>query len=148
VVLCGPAPFLFRGTLGDNLRFADRDAGDADLRRALVAARCDELADEAAGGLEAPVAERGVSLSGGQRQRVALARAVLARPSVLLVDGGTAALDPATEVAVVAGVRRALPGTTLLLVTPHAGCRSLADQVLVLRDRSIEVVPAAPNRST
>jgi ABC-type multidrug transport system fused ATPase/permease subunit len=83
--------------------------------------------------------ERGVSLSGGQRQRLALARAVLARPSVLFLDGATTALDATTEAAVVDGLRRALPRTGIVIVTTNATVRATADRVLGVVGGQLEV---------
>ena len=76
------------------------------------------------------VGERGVSLSGGQRQRVALARALVRRPSLLLLDDTTSALDPATERAVLANLRGALRGTTVLMVASRPSTIALADDVI------------------
>lgn len=133
IVLCGPSPFLFSGTIADNLRFADRTASDEDLGRVLAVARCD-FVGALPGGLDAEVSERGVTLSGGQRQRLVLARTLLARPSLLLIDGATAALDHETELAVLDGLRQALPDTSLVVVTANRGVRARADQLVGIRD--------------
>jgi ATP-binding cassette subfamily B protein len=142
VLLCGPSPFLFAGSIAENLRFADRAASDDELRRVLDVACCREFVDDLPGGIDAGLGERGVTLSGGQRQRLALARSVLAEPAVLLVDGGTSALDPATEARVLEGVRRALPTTALVVVTTNPAVRAEADQVLAIRHgRLLAVAP-------
>ena len=93
--------FLFAGTIRDNV------AMDGAVRRrrmweALRLARADGFVADLPDGLDTVVGERGVSLSGGQRQRIALARALVRRPSLLLLDDTTSALDPATERAVLA----------------------------------------------
>jgi ABC-type multidrug transport system fused ATPase/permease subunit len=136
VLLLEPVPFLFAGSVADNLTFADATATDDDIAAALTAAACDFVA-ELPDGLETVVGERGVTLSGGQRQRLALARAVLARPGVLLLDGATSALDDATERAVLEGLRTRLPATAIVVVTTNLHVRATADRVVELRDRRL-----------
>jgi ABC-type multidrug transport system fused ATPase/permease subunit len=142
IVVCGPAPFLFAGSIAENLRFADRCASDDDLWRALEVAACRDVVDDLPGRLGAELGERGVSLSGGQRQRLALARSVLAHPAVLVVDGGTAALDPATEIRVLRGIRAALPSTAIVVVSANPALRADADQVLTIDGAQLQVSPS------
>ena len=111
--------FLFAGTIRHNLVLADGTddvTADAELWEALRLARADAFVADTPHGLDTVVGERGVSLSGGQRQRIALARALLRRPTVLLLDDTTSALDPATEAAVLGNLRHALSDTTVLMV--------------------------------
>ena len=133
VLLLGPAPFLFAGTVRENLRFAAPGAAEAALRAALTAARCG-FVDDLPEGLDSTIGERGVDLSGGQRQRIAVARAILAAPDVLLFDGATSALDPDTEIQVVAQVRTVLPAAAVVVVSDNPGVIELADARWSLRD--------------
>ncbi|BBZ39435.1 ABC transporter ATP-binding protein [Mycobacterium conspicuum] len=131
------APVL-NGTIGDNLRIADPDAGEDDLWRVLQQAN---IADEIAGlptQLETPVLERGRGLSGGQRQRLALARAFLSRSQLILMDEPTAHLDRANEGDVMANLLRARGRRSLFVVTHRLSTVTHADQILVLQHGRIQ----------
>jgi ATP-binding cassette, subfamily B, bacterial len=121
--------FLFAGSIRDNVvmhgQFDDERVWEA-LRLASAQRFVADLPD----GLDTIVGERGVSLSGGQRQRLALARALVRRPSLLLLDDTTSALDPATERAVLMNLRGALAGTTVLMVASRPSTIALADDVI------------------
>ena len=82
--------------------------------------------------LDTHVGERGASLSGGQRQRIALARAVIRQPQLLVLDDATSAVDPSVEQAILAGLREASSGTTVLVVAYRMATILLADEVVYL----------------
>jgi ABC-type multidrug transport system fused ATPase/permease subunit len=110
--LVGPDLPLLRGTIAENIRYADPDADDRRLHDAIRLSSLDEVLRELPEGLDTPVGEGGAGLSAGQRQRVALARAVLTRPRILLLDEADAHLDTAAT-----AVDRLLgdfPGTVVL----------------------------------
>jgi ATP-binding cassette subfamily B protein len=121
--------FLFSGTIRHNLELG-QPLDDADVWEALRLARADQFVAETPQRLDTVVGERGVTLSGGQRQRIALARALLRRPSVLLLDDTTSALDPPTEAAVLTNLRHHLDGTTVLIVASRPSTIRLADDVV------------------
>ncbi|MDX2818369.1 thiol reductant ABC exporter subunit CydD [Streptomyces sp. PA03-5A] len=129
-------PYLFAGTVADNVRLARPDASPAGVRAALRDAGAPDL-DPAT-----VVGEGGAGLSAGQRQRVALARAFLADRPLLLLDEPTAALDGETEAAVVDAVRRLAAGRTVLLVVHRPALLAVADRTARLDGRPERAVPS------
>ncbi|WP_344358475.1 thiol reductant ABC exporter subunit CydD [Streptomyces gobitricini] len=129
-------PYLFAGTIAENVRLARPDADDADLARALRDAGAAAFVDALPAGAATVLGEDGAGLSAGQRQRLALARAFLADRPLLLLDEPTAALDGATEGAVVDAVRRLAEGRTVLLVVHRPALLTVADRVVTLGERA------------
>ncbi|MGW3557478.1 thiol reductant ABC exporter subunit CydD [Streptomyces sp. NPDC000963] len=125
-------PYLFAGTIAENVRLARPDASDEAVREALRDAGADGFVAELPAGLDTPLGEDGTGLSAGQRQRLALARAFLADRPLLLLDEPTAALDGETEAGVVDAVRRLAAGRTVLLVVHRPALLAVADRVVGL----------------
>lgn len=127
-------PFLFSGTIRDNVLVGDASTGieldDAAVWRALELACADGFVRDLPQRLDTVVGERGITLSGGQRQRIALARALARDPALLVLDDTTSALDPATELAVLDNLRRAMGSTTVVMVATRPSTIALADEVL------------------
>ena len=128
--------FLLGDSLRGNIAFGG-DFTDDDIWRALETAEGRTFVEELPRQLDTEVGERGVSLSGGQRQRVALARALVRQPSLLLLDDTTSALDPATEARVVARLKTALHGSSVLMVASRPSTIALADLVVFLHEGRI-----------
>jgi ATP-binding cassette subfamily C protein CydD len=124
VALIGQKPYLFQGTIADNIRFAKLDAGDAEVAEAARRACVWEFAQAWPQGLATPLGPRGAGLSGGQAQRVALARLFLRDAGLVLLDEPTAHLDEGTQDRVLEAIAEYARGRSLLLAThSHAVAR-------------------------
>lgn len=129
IVYVPQEPYLFSGTLRDNLLLDRLDASDDELRRALCVAAAADLPEQLSGGFDAQVGERGSALSGGQRQRVAIARAVLQKPSVLILDEPTSALDEGAQRRMVRELMELKGKTTVIIITHRPDVFERADAV-------------------
>ena len=134
ITLVMQEPVIFSGTVAENIRYGRLDASNEEVRRAAKDADLHEFILTLPDGYETVVGERGMSLSGGQRQRLALAASLLSRPSVLLLDDTTSALDPVTEARVRVTLNRLMKGRTCFVVTHRISTAMASDLVLVLED--------------
>lgn len=125
-------PFLFAGTVAENVRYGRPDATDAEVIAALDAVGASELVERLPQGLETLVGERGGTLSTGQRQLVALARAVIADPRILILDEATSSVDTRTEALIRSALARLLPGRTALVIAHRLSTVRDADRILVV----------------
>ncbi len=123
-------PFLFLGSIADNLRLAAPDADDDALWAALGFAGLDAEVRRLPRGLDTPVGERGRTLSGGQAQRLAIARAVLRDAPILLLDEPTSQVDLAAEAGILAALDRLAAGRTVLMIAHRPGAILAADRVV------------------
>lgn len=136
-------PHLFAGTIAENVRLARPDADDEAVAAALREAGAYDFVAELPDGERTLLGEDGAGLSAGQRQRLALARAFLADRPLLLLDEPTASLDGETEAGIVEAVRRLAAGRTVLLVVHRPALLAVADRVVTLEPRELQVsVPA------
>ncbi len=131
---CFPTPWPTTCALGAP------DASEQDLLEALRLASAGDVLTSLKDGLETRLGDRGITLSGGQRQRISLARAILARPSLLVLDDATSALDAVTERRVLSNIRGLSDGDrkiTLLVISSKLSTILMADRVLVLAEGRI-----------
>jgi ABC-type multidrug transport system fused ATPase/permease subunit len=130
-------PFLFDGTVADNIRYGTQDASDEDV---ISVAKQVGGGDWIAGlpnGLQTQVGERGHNLSMGQRQLVALARVLLQDPSIFILDEATASVDPLTETLIQEGLDEVMKRRTSILIAHRLSTIKNADRIIVLRQGKI-----------
>lgn len=130
-------PFLFAGTVRDNVRYARPDAGDDEVLTAAGRIGGGDWLDALAQGLDTEVGEGGRGVSMGQRQLIAMARVLLQDPAILILDEATASVDPLTEAQIQEGLETVLHGRTALVIAHRLSTIRGADRILVLRQGEV-----------
>ncbi|HVB40109.1 MAG TPA: ABC transporter ATP-binding protein [Terriglobales bacterium] len=125
-------PYLFTGTIAENIRMGDETMSGARVAEAERDANLGEFLASLPAGDATPLRERGSGLSTGQKQLVNFARALAARPSILILDEATASVDTETELRIRAALERMLEGRTSILIAHRLSTIQRADQILVL----------------
>ena len=125
-------PFLFAGTIADNIRFARPEASDADVEDVAHAVGIDRIARRFEEGLAHPVREGGAGLSAGERQLISIARALLADPRILILDEATSNIDRPTEILIERALDRLLRGRTSIIIAHRLATVRRADEILVV----------------
>ena len=135
-------PFLFNGTVGENIAYGNLDADAEKITEAAQAANCFEFIRELTDGFDTHVGERGVRLSVGEKQRISIARALLKDSPILILDEATASVDTATERLIQQALERLMSGRTTFVIAHRLSTIRDADQILVLKNgRVIERGP-------
>jgi ATP-binding cassette subfamily B protein len=130
-------PFLFAGSIRDNIAFARPEASQAEILDACEAVGIADLIERLPIGLDTPCHERGVSLSSGERQLLALARAFLARPRVLILDEATSSLDLQSEAKIERALDVLLEGRTAIIIAHRLSTAMRAQRLAVVEDGGI-----------
>ena len=130
-------PFLFNGTIRENILYGKLDATDEELISAAKAANCYEFISRLPDGFDTSVGERGVKLSVGEKQRVSIARALLKNSRILILDEATASVDTATERLIQQALEHLMTGRTSFVIAHRLSTIRKADQILVLRQGEI-----------
>lgn len=125
-------PYLFQGSIAENIRMGRPEATEEEIREAAKQAHAHEFIMEFPEGYDTKVGERGNNLSGGQRQRIAIARAILKDTPVLLLDEATSALDNESEQAVNEALRNLQGQKTILMIAHRPSTIELADRVITM----------------
>jgi ATP-binding cassette subfamily B protein len=127
-------PYMFEGTIRDNIRYGRPDATDAEIEEAARLAYAHEFILAQPQGYETPVGENGVTLSGGQRQRLSIARALVRNAPILLLDEATSALDNESEAAVQKALEVAMHGRTVIVIAHRLSTVVKADKIIVMSE--------------
>jgi len=130
-------PFLFAGTVADNIRYGRPEIGDSEIEAIARRIGGGEWLDTLPDGLKTNVGERGDRLSMGQRQLVALARVLAQRPAIFILDEATASVDPFTESQIRQALDLILAGSTSILIAHRLSTVKSADRIIVLREGQI-----------
>ncbi len=130
-------PFLFNGTIRENIQYGRLTASEAELLVATKAANCYEFIQRLPQGFDTAVGERGVKLSVGEKQRVSIARALLKNAPILILDEATASVDTATERLIQDALEHLMRGRTSFVIAHRLSTIRNADQILVLRHGEI-----------
>lgn len=125
-------PYLFEGTIADNIRYGRADASDQDIRFAATQAAADEFIRQQPAGYDTSVGENGVTLSGGQRQRLSIARAIVRNAPILLLDEATSSLDNESEARVQQALATVMKGRTTIVIAHRLSTVINADRIIVM----------------
>ena len=125
-------PFLFSGTIAENLRYGRPEATDEEVVQAARLAQAHDFIMSFPDGYDTMLGQRGVNVSGGQKQRMAIARALVMRPTILILDDSTSAVDVETEALIQEALDEHLTGCTCVVVAQRISTVLQADNIIVL----------------
>jgi len=131
------SPTLLSGTIAENLRYGDPEAGSEQIEKAARAAGIHDFITSLPDGYQALVGERGVNFSEGQKQRLAIARALVKNPDIVIMDEPTSALDSRTEASIFTSLPAILRGKTLFIIAHRLSTIRQADRILCFSDKRL-----------
>lgn len=131
---------LFSGTVAENLRWANPDATDEELKKACRLASADGFISEMPDGYNTYVEQGGTNFSGGQKQRLCIARAILKKPKILILDDSTSAVDTKTDARIRRAFREEIPDTTKIIIAQRISSVKDADMIIVMEDGKIDSI--------
>jgi len=133
-------PYLFFGTIADNISYGKPEAAREEIIAAAKAARAHEFIMKLVDGYDSMVGERGQQLSGGERQRISIARALLIDPAILILDEATSSVDTETEREIQRALDNLVHGRTTIAIAHRLGTLRLANRLVVLEDGRISEI--------
>jgi ATP-binding cassette subfamily B protein len=125
-------PFLFSGTIGENIRLGNEEISDAEMRDAASDVNVLDFIESLPNGFDEPVRERGNSLSTGQKQLINFARALAYNPRILILDEATSSVDTDTELRIRSALERMVEGRTSVLIAHRLSTVQRAETILVM----------------
>lgn len=130
-------PFLFEGTILENIRYGKLDAADEEIEQAAKFANAHSFITRLKSGYQFRLKQDGSGISQGQKQLLAIARAILANPSILVLDEATSSIDTVTEIKIQEALQRLMQGRTSFVIAHRLNTIQQADQIVVLQDGHI-----------
>lgn len=130
-------PYLFSGSIKENLRYAKPNASLKEMEKACRVAQAHQFIQELPSGYDTEIGERGVLLSGGQKQRLSLARTILKNPAIIIFDEATSSLDSQSELLIQKALSTLLKGRTAVVIAHRLSTVRRADQIVVLKEGQI-----------
>ncbi|REK74511.1 ABC transporter ATP-binding protein [Paenibacillus paeoniae] len=130
-------PFLFEGTIRENIRYGKLDASDEEVEEAAKQANAHSFIMRLKGGYGAKLKPDGGGISQGQKQLIAIARAILADPTILVLDEATSSIDTVTEIKIQEALQRLMKGRTSFVIAHRLNTIQTADRIIVLQDGEV-----------
>jgi ATP-binding cassette subfamily B protein len=133
-------PFLFSGTIAENISFGKKDATEKEMIEVLTSIGGERFINNLPSGIQTEIAERGQNLSSGERQLISIARAILKNPSILVLDEATANIDQISEQMIQEAIQIALKGRTSIVIAHRISTIELADRIVIINKGKIEKI--------